>query len=88
LFPKRIWVNLFETKGLEDNDNVNVVMYKKVEHASHTYGELKEPRISGIGPLMPLGNISFLIRHFYFSLIFVIPVLKLRKIFELYSFCT
>merc|ERR1711907_728470 len=33
IFPKGIWVELFETAHAKDPDNCHVVQYKEVEHA-------------------------------------------------------
>jgi len=59
LFPKRIFVNLFERNGLNNPNNVNVVSYRRVKHAHQTYGEPEDPWISGVAPLAPITNLLY-----------------------------
>eukprot|EP01124_Arcella_intermedia_P005978 TRINITY_DN13507_c0_g1_i3.p1 TRINITY_DN13507_c0_g1~~TRINITY_DN13507_c0_g1_i3.p1 ORF type:complete len:258 (-),score=52.36 TRINITY_DN13507_c0_g1_i3:45-818(-) len=57
LFPKKIWVNVFEREGLRNPNNVHVVSYRRIKHAHQTYGHPTDPYISGVAPLHPLSNV-------------------------------
>ena len=59
--PKVIWIRLFEMFGQKDPKNVNVVVYKKADHAVHTYGRKEKMFFnkSGTLPLSPLWNWSY-----------------------------
>lgn len=65
MWPKTIWIRLFEGIGRKNPENVNVVVYKRADHAKHLYGikEPKEPKTffnrDGSSPLSPLWNWSY-----------------------------
>ena len=61
MWPKTIWIRLFEQFG-KDPKNVNVVVYKRADHAHHIYGR-KEPKMlwqNGGSPLSFMWNWSYL----------------------------
>jgi len=59
IFPKRIWVTLFERFGIQNPKNVHVVSYRRVKHAHRTYGVPSDPYISGVAPLHPITNLLY-----------------------------
>eukprot|EP00761_Pharyngomonas_kirbyi_P008812 gb/GECH01008824.1/.p1 GENE.gb/GECH01008824.1/~~gb/GECH01008824.1/.p1 ORF type:complete len:347 (+),score=51.06 gb/GECH01008824.1/:1-1041(+) len=61
LWPKNIFIDLFETHGRRDPENIHVVRYDLVTHAQHAYGNAKvRSFFSGVAPLHPLRTLQYL----------------------------
>eukprot|EP00007_Cunea_sp_BSH-02190019_P006131 CAMPEP_0174230428 /NCGR_PEP_ID=MMETSP0417-20130205/1207_1 /TAXON_ID=242541 /ORGANISM="Mayorella sp, Strain BSH-02190019" /LENGTH=312 /DNA_ID=CAMNT_0015308123 /DNA_START=37 /DNA_END=972 /DNA_ORIENTATION=- len=59
IWPKSIWINVFEEQGALDPSNVHVVSYRRKLNEEVEYGVSAKPLWSGVGPLQSLRNISY-----------------------------
>ena len=59
IWPKQIWINLFEKWGRKDRNNVHVVVYEHIPHAKQTYGDGTPLWIEGVSPLSLIYNWSY-----------------------------
>lgn len=61
LFPKSVWINMYENHyktDIGDIDNMNTIFYKRIRHASRSYGKDFNP-IDGVAPLQGIRNILY-----------------------------
>jgi len=72
MWPKNVLVNLFERWGLKDPNNVNMVSYRRIPHAKHSYGT-DGSVFSGVKPLHPLENLLYFNLERFASIIVEVP---------------
>lgn len=53
IWPKSIWVHLYEKHGLNDRKNVNVVVYEHIQHAKQTCSNGPPLWIESVKPFNP-----------------------------------
>ena len=59
IWPKQIWINLFEKWGRKNRQNVHVVVYEHIPHAKQTYGDGTPLWLEGVSPLSLIYNWSY-----------------------------
>lgn len=59
MWPKLIWVNLFEKQGCKDLDNVHVVSYRRAREAKRSYG-VDAYSLSRVSPIHFFYNLRYL----------------------------
>lgn len=59
IWPKQIWINLFERWGRKDRKNVHVVVYEHIPHAKQTYGDGTPLWLESVSPLSIVYNWSY-----------------------------
>jgi hypothetical protein len=72
MWPKAIWVGLFEDYGTKNPENVHVVCYRRVRHACRSYGDDSET-ISPIAPIFTWGNFWYLNLERFANIIVEVP---------------
>ena len=73
VWPKQIWINLFEKLGAANRDNVNVVLYQHIPHAVQTYGDGSPLWMEGVSPLSFISDISYLDLKRFANVIVSVP---------------
>lgn len=59
IWPKRIWIDLFEKHGLKDPSNVHVVVYEHIAHAEQSFGDGRPLWSEGASPFSFIQDVSY-----------------------------
>jgi len=77
MWPKAVFVELFEKHGSKNPDNVHVVAYRQVWHAKRAYGAGSRS-ISAVVPLNPMANILYFNLERFANVIVEVPANSMR----------
>jgi hypothetical protein len=59
IWPKFVWITVFEEQGEVDPNNVHVISYRRKHNEQVEYGVDAKPLWSGVGPMQSLRNVSY-----------------------------
>jgi hypothetical protein len=77
MWPKSLWVELFEEHGRNNPDNVHVVTYRQVRHAKRAYGA-DSRSISAVAPFNSMANILYFNLERFANVVVEVPMNSVR----------
>ncbi len=80
VWPKQIWINLFEKYGLMDRKNVNVVLYEHIKHAHQSFGDGTPLWLESAGPFAWFFDYSYFDLKKYANVIVSVPPGETRAV--------
>ncbi len=60
IWPKKVFVDIFEKYGLLDRKNVNVVLYEHIPHAKQSFGDGTPLWMESVGPYNFISDLSYM----------------------------
>jgi hypothetical protein len=80
VWPKQIWINMFEKYGLLDRENVNVVLYEHIAHAHQTFGNGAPLWLESAGPYAFFYDFSYFDLKKFANVVVAVPPGETRAV--------